>query len=110
VAIDATLHDSRLVRFPLTGDMALRLSYGDQPAFAFAVGGFNPRFAPPPAFPALERLTLTLAKDGGNPTIVCQTYLALTSNTAQLGVRAGDLGHRARVVVSGLARLRRVWW
>jgi hypothetical protein len=97
--------------------MALRLSYGDQPAFAFAVGGFNPRFAPPPAFPALERLTLTLAKDGGNPTIVCQTYLALTSNTAQLGVRAeisgtelglsfrGWLGFDVLVVISPLSFL-----
>jgi hypothetical protein len=117
VSIDATLHDSRLVKFPLTGDMALRLSYGDQPAFAFALGGFNPRFTPPPGFPALDRLTLTLAKDGGNPTIVCQSYLALTSNTAQFGARAeisaselgfsirGWLGFDVLVVISPFSLL-----
>jgi hypothetical protein len=87
LAIDAVLHDSRLSTFPLTGDMALRLSWADPPAFAFSIGGFNPRFSPPPGFPELRRLTLTLSQ-GGNPLAVCQCYLALTSNTAQFGARA----------------------
>jgi hypothetical protein len=87
LAIDAVLHDSRLVAFDLCGDMALRLSWGDQPAFALSIGGFNPRFQPPPGFPALRRLTLALST-GDNPRFTLQTYLALTSNSLQFGARA----------------------
>ena len=50
-AVDATLVDSRLAQFALTGDMALRMSWGAQPSFLLAVGGFHPRFAAPPGFP-----------------------------------------------------------
>ncbi len=105
VAIDATLHDSRLSDFPLTGDMALRLSYGDQPQFALALGGFNPRFTPPPAFPALGRLTLTVAKDDGNPTVVLSSYFALTSNTVQFGARADLSATALGFSISGWAGL-----
>ena len=46
-SLDATLHDSRLLRkFPLTGDMALRLSWETNPSFALAVGGLHPAFQP----------------------------------------------------------------
>ncbi|HEY0764292.1 MAG TPA: DUF6603 domain-containing protein, partial [Pyrinomonadaceae bacterium] len=51
-ALDATLYDSRLLqKFPLTGDMALRLSWQSSPNFALAVGGLHPAFNPPPNFP-----------------------------------------------------------
>jgi hypothetical protein len=88
LAIDAVIHDSRLVVFALSGDLSLRLSWGAEPAFAMAVGGFNPRFQPPRGFPALRRLTLALAADGGNPTVQFQFYFAITSNSAQMGARA----------------------
>ena len=61
-AVDATLVDSRLAQFALTGDMALRMSWGAQPSFLLAVGGFHPRFAAPPGFPALERVAVALAE------------------------------------------------
>jgi hypothetical protein len=94
LAIDAVLHDSRLATYPLFGDMALRLSWADPPVFAMAIGGFNPRFQPPPGFPALRRITLIVAAEGGNPELVLQSYFALTSNTVQLGCR-GDLNANA---------------
>ena len=87
LAIDARLHDSRVALFTISGDMALRLAWGDAPVFVFSLGGFNPRFTPPPEFPALERLTIALGLDE-NPRISLQAYLALTSNSLQLGAKA----------------------
>jgi len=85
-SLDATLFDSRLVAFTLTGDMALRAGWGAQPHFELSVGGFHPRFEPPPRFPALDRLALTLA-DSDNPRLRLECYFALTSNSLQMGAR-----------------------
>jgi hypothetical protein len=86
VALDATLYDSRILQFTLTGDMALRAGWGRQPQFILAIGGFHPRFAPPPGLPVLQRLALQLA-DGDSLQLRCQAYLAVTSNTVQFGAR-----------------------
>ena len=99
-AVDATLVDSRLAEFALTGDMAMRMSWGPQSTFLLAVGGFHPRFTAPPGFPALARVAVALA-DGDNPRLRLEAYLALTSNTVQLGARL-DLSVRAgRFTVAG---------
>jgi hypothetical protein len=84
VAIDATLFDSSIAGFALTGVMALRAGWLGQPSFVLAIGGFNPAFSPPPGFPALARLQLALTA-GDNPRVRLSAYLALTSNTAQFG-------------------------
>jgi hypothetical protein len=66
-ALDATLYDSRLLRrFPLTGDMAMRLQWEGSRTFALAVGGLHPAFRPPHNFPKLARLALDLST-GDNP-------------------------------------------
>ena len=57
--IDAVLVDSRLAhKFALTGAMALRARWTSGPgrSFVLAVGGFNPRFAPPGRVPAAGRV------------------------------------------------------
>jgi hypothetical protein len=86
VSLDATLYDSRILQFTLTGDMALRAGWGRQPQFVLAIGGFHPRFAAPPGLPALTRLALSLA-DGDTLQLRCEAYLAVTSNTVQFGAR-----------------------
>jgi hypothetical protein len=84
---DATLYDSRLLAFSLSGDMAVRLSWGDNPAFLFTVGGFHPAYQPPPLdLPTVRRLTLQLLDDE-NPRLTLETYVAITSNTVQFGAR-----------------------
>ncbi len=85
LALDAALHDSRLAGYPLCGDMALRLGWGDDPQLLLSIGGFHPHFTPPPGFPALRRLSFTA---GDNPQLRMECYLALTSNTAQVGAHA----------------------
>ena len=99
LSLDATLRDSRIVVWTLTGDMAMRLCWGDPPNFAIALGGFHPHFPPPPGFPALRRLTLALGA-GDWIRISCQTYQALTSNSLQFGARA-ELYINAGVYVRG---------
>ena len=93
LAVDAILVDSRLLhRFPITGSAAVRANWGSQSgvagqSFVLAAGGFNPRFAIPAGFPALERLAISLTK-GNNPRLVAEAYFAVTSNTLQFGARA----------------------
>jgi hypothetical protein len=86
LSIDGVLHHSYLAAFSLSGDMALRLAWGAEPSFALAVGGLHPSFPVPSGFPALRRLTLALGADE-NPRLTFQAYLALTSNTVQVGAR-----------------------
>ena len=45
LSIDGSLYDSRVLIFSLAGDLALRLSWGDNPNFLFSLGGFNPHFS-----------------------------------------------------------------
>ena len=84
VSLDATLYDSVIAGFSLTGQLALRARWRDNPDFALAIGGFHPAFKPPPGFPALQRVAIALAA-GDNPMLRLSCYLALTSNTVQFG-------------------------
>jgi hypothetical protein len=87
ISIDASIHDSRVAAFTLSGDMAMRLCFGDKPSFALAVGGWHPLFQPPPGFPELKRLTIALGT-GDNPRLSLQAYFALTANSVQVGALA----------------------
>ncbi|HEX8145044.1 MAG TPA: DUF6603 domain-containing protein [Pyrinomonadaceae bacterium] len=88
LSFDASLFDSKLLAFALTGDMALRLYWGKKDAnFLLTVGGFHPAYQPPPMnLPALRRLTLALVQ-GDNPRLTLQLYFAVTANTVQFGAR-----------------------
>jgi hypothetical protein len=86
-AMDAVLVDSKLCgRFALTGSAAFRRVPGSS-GFALAIGGFHPAFRPPDGFPVLTRITIALTT-GDNPKLICQAYLAITSNTVQFGANA----------------------
>jgi hypothetical protein len=85
-SLDATLRDSRILVWTLTGDMAMRLSWGDRPNFAVALGGFHPAFPVPTGFPTLRRLALAMGA-GDSIRLTCQSYQALTSNSLQFGAR-----------------------
>jgi uncharacterized protein DUF6603 len=85
-SIDATLRDSRIGPFAISGDLAARLNFGAAPAFAIAVGGFSPRFVPPPGFPALQRVAISLATSD-NPRLRLEAYMATTAASIQMGSR-----------------------
>ncbi len=84
LAIDGTMYDSYIAAFQLSGDMALRLSWGANPDFAVSMGGFFPGYTPPAGFPALRRLTVAIG-DGSDVQLSCTSYLAVTTNSFQFG-------------------------
>jgi len=87
LSFDASIYDSKILTFPLMGDMALRLYWGDKPNFLMSVGGFHPRYTPPPLnLPELRRLSLVLASDK-NLSIGIEACVAITSNSVQFGAK-----------------------
>ncbi|MBC8088372.1 MAG: hypothetical protein H7Z40_13975 [Phycisphaerae bacterium] len=88
ISFDASLFDSRLLIYTLTGDMAFRLSWGDNPMFVLSVGGFHPAYRDAPQdLRSMKRLGISLL-GGDNPRISVMSYFAVTSNTVQFGARA----------------------
>ena len=86
VQFDASLYDSRVLTFTLTGDMALRVYWKDNANFLLSVGGFHPAYTPPPMnLGELARLGVVLFQ--GNPHVTAQVYFAVTSNSVQFGAR-----------------------
>jgi hypothetical protein len=96
--LNASLHDSVIEGFPVHGDMAMRLRWGEQPVFALSVGGFHPAFHPPADFPALKPLTVDLGRNG-NPGITLTGFFAITSNTVQVGGALALRAHGAGVTL-----------
>jgi hypothetical protein len=88
LAIDASLRDSVIGKYPISGDMAVRLDWGDKPNFALSVGGLNPAYQAPAGFPKLKRVTVDLAGKNSKPSISLCGYFAITSNSVQLGAKA----------------------
>jgi hypothetical protein len=86
LAIDASLVNSKVCGFPIIGDFALRMGWGETPAFVLSVGGFHSQFTPPPNFPTLRRVRIPIGADD-DPRLDIQGFLALTSNTAQVGAQ-----------------------
>ncbi len=90
IQIDASLVNSRLLEiFQLSGDAAFRLSWGASPYMMLSIGGFHPEFDPRPvAFPPLDRVGMSY--EVGSTVKVwlrLEGYLAVTSNTFQVGAR-----------------------
>lgn len=83
----ATLYDSRILSFTISGDMYFSIDWaGANPNFIFSVGGFHPDFKAPAlrgGVGTLQRLTLTIWAN--NPRLIFTSYFAVTSNTVQFG-------------------------
>lgn len=116
LSFDAAIYDSFVgyadFKLSLEGDIAIRISWGRSPDLVASIGGFHPSYTPAAhlKLPALRRITLSLLKD--NPRITLRLYLAVTSNTVQLGARlelyvgvsgfsvTGDLGFDVLVQIA----------
>lgn len=84
---DASLFDSSILTFTLSGDMALRIGWGDNPIFILSIGGFHPKYNEIPSdLRGMTRITLALLS-GDNPRITAQIYFAVTSNSFQSGAK-----------------------
>jgi hypothetical protein len=87
LTVDASLIDSGVLGiFTLYGDLAFRQSWGPQAYTVLSVGGFYPGFRPEPAnIPPMRRLGFHLDLPVPGIEVRAEGYLAVTSNTVQLG-------------------------
>ena len=87
IYFDAVLVNSHVMHvFTITGGIALRIAYGANGYFLFSVGGFHPSFNPGGLeLPRVPRAGTNMSV--GVAWFKLENYLALTSNTFQLGAR-----------------------
>ncbi|MEK6154568.1 DUF6603 domain-containing protein [Flavobacteriaceae bacterium 3-367] len=84
----AFLYDSRILFITLEGGMGLLVNWGDNSNFIVSVGGFHPRFSPPPLpFQEPPRIAVNILNESA-ARIRIEGYFAVTSNTVQFGARA----------------------
>lgn len=101
ISFDASLYDSKILTFGLFGDMALRLYWGDEPNFLLSIGGFHPKFTPPPLdLPTMRRLSIVLANES-NLKISVETYFAVTSNSVQFGAKVAAMAKAWKIQAIG---------
>ncbi len=99
----ASLFDSKILTFTLTGEMYFSIDWGDNPNFVFSVGGFHPDYAPPPlrgGIGSLRRIQMNLL-GGDNPRLTLSFYFAVTANTVQFGASVDFLFKVWKVRVVG---------
>ena len=86
VAFDAVLTNSRILTWPVSGEMAVRTGWGPSAGLVVSVGGFHPEFPAPPGFPRLQPMTIDFATN--NPSLTLTAYMAITLNSVQAGAEA----------------------
>lgn len=100
ITIDSVLYDSRILYLNLFGDAAIWLKWGQNPQFIMSLGGFHPKFTPPPGFPKLQRLTLAL-NWGNTLFMLFQFYMAITPNSLQFGTNFDITIKWGKAVITG---------
>jgi hypothetical protein len=105
-SLDATIYDSHLLFIALSGDVALRMKRGE--FFLFSAGGYHPEFAVPANFPKLERLQIKFI-DEPNCRLTLRGYIAVSSNTKQLGAEVDFYGKAGSVTFEARLSLDLLW-
>jgi hypothetical protein len=84
----ASLFESRVLFMTIEGEMGLLIAVGDDANFVLSVGGFHPRFNPPPLpFPNPIRIAVNIINTD-YARIRVSGYFAVTSNSVQFGAKA----------------------
>lgn len=84
----AALYESRVVFITLEGEMGVLIALGADANFILSVGGFHPRYSPPPLpFPSPKRIAFDVIH---TPVALvrAEAYFAVTTNSVQFGARA----------------------
>ncbi|MBP5335827.1 MAG: S1 RNA-binding domain-containing protein [Bacteroidales bacterium] len=84
---DASIVDSQIVGISLSGDMAFRLNWGGQKGFLLSIGGFHPAYKPEEGLHVGSMKRLAMKLDYSILKISFESYLAVTSNSFQIGAR-----------------------
>ncbi len=81
-----SLSGSKVAGFSLAGDFGVLIGFGHDPDFAFSAGGFHPAYPPPGELAGMRRVSVDLSPPAFI-TMRAEAYLALTTNSFQLGCR-----------------------
>lgn len=103
LSFQASLYNSSVLSFTIYGDSAFFVSWGHKPQFALSLGGFHPKFTPPPppiVFADLKRLTISISS-GSKFQLSCRAYQALTPNSFQFGARVDLYASAAGATLTG---------
>ena len=105
--VTASIYDSRLAQYALSGDMAMYASFGNEPGFLLSVGGFHPEWDPPSYLPStirnLRRMTAAIGL-GENLQVGLDAYFAITSNTLQFGAEVFAIANMKKIGVDFSAK------
>jgi len=86
IGFDASLIDSEIVGIKLEGDMAFRLYWGGETkGFLLSIGGFHPAYTPEEGMQVANMKRLAMKLDYNVLKLGLETYLAITSNSFQIG-------------------------
>jgi hypothetical protein len=80
-----SLQKSTVAKLPINGDIGFFVRWGGGSAFALSVGGFFPRYTPPPELAGIRRFSIDLAPPVAWLKVGAEGYFAITSNTIQFG-------------------------
>jgi hypothetical protein len=84
--LQAELVDSKLGTFTISGGLVLVARGGPDATFVLSVGGFHPHYTPPANVPVADRIRVDIS-GSDNPRLRLEAYVALTSQTFQIGAR-----------------------
>ena len=84
---DASIVDSEIVGISISGDMAFRLNWGGTKGFLLSIGGFHPAYKPEEGLRVGKMNRLAMKLDYEILKISFETYMAITSNSFQIGAR-----------------------
>ena len=82
--IRVSLSRSKISGFTVSGDIGILVVIAGEPDFAISAGGFHPSYRPPAELAGLKRIDIDLSPPA-ILTMRAQAYVALTSNSVQLG-------------------------
>ena len=108
VLVRVSLVKSKIANMTVSGDLALFIRWIGGAEFVISVGGFFPKFIPPPEVAGLRKITVEMSPPVPWLTVRAEAYFAITSNTVQFGGRItvianlGVVGGKAFVGVDAL--------
>lgn len=88
ISFDATLQNSRILAWAVSGDMAARTGWAPRIDHVLSFGGLHPRYPRPANLPDLRRMSINFGTN--NPRVSLWSYQAVTLNSLQFGA-GGDL-------------------
>ena len=83
--IRISISQSKIAQLTISGDLGILVRWGGGAAFALSVGGFFPKYVPPPELGGLRRITIEMSPPVAWISVTVTAYVAVTSNTIQFG-------------------------